>query len=148
MCQDNKLPKFMIQIQLHLCFIFQMWNVCVVYFFYCNHFTWAKHVRRYTSKNKILELDVLLNNIGCYCRLVMANFTINRSGTNKYVLEFFISSDYSKRKIDVDISLLDNTTSYLSTNALDLFKLWYTHNHMSHKDSYITHPHMWDMVKN
>ncbi len=131
-------------------FMFHIPNVkclCCL-FFYCNHITWAKHVRGYTSKNKILELDVLLNNIGCYCRLVMANFTINRSGTNKYVLEFFISSDYSKRKIDVDISLLDNTTSYLSTNALDLFRLWYTHNHMSHKDSYFTHPHMWDMVKN
>jgi hypothetical protein len=100
-------------------------------------------------KKKIFELDFLFNNIGCYCRLavVVANFIISRGGICKYVVEFVILCDYLKQRIDVYISLLDNIISYLSTNALDLFTLWYTHNHMSHKDSYITHPHMWDMVK-
>ncbi len=59
-----------------------------------------------------------------------------------------ILGDYLKLRIDDDISFLDNTTGYLSTYALDFFRLWYTHNHMSHIDSYITHPHICDMVKN
>jgi hypothetical protein len=98
----------------------------------------------------MLELDILLNNIGCYCRLtiVVVDFITNRGGTNKSTVEFVISGDYLKLKIDVDLSLLDNTTGYLSTDALDFFKLWYTHNHMSQTNSYITHPRMWDMVKN
>jgi hypothetical protein len=77
----------------------------------------------------------------------MVDFITNKGGTNKSTVEFVISCDYLKIRIDVNISLLDNTIGYLFTNALDFFKLWYTHNHMSQKDSYITHPHMWDMVK-
>jgi hypothetical protein len=76
------------------------------------------------------------------------DFINKKGGTNKFVLDFVISCDYFKIRIDDDISLLENTIGYLSTNALDFFRLWYTHNHMSQKDSYITHPHMWDMVKN
>ncbi len=72
----------------------------------------------------------------------MVNFITIRGGTSKSVVEFIISGDYLKLRIDVDISLLDNTTEYLSTNALDFFKLWYTHNHMSQMDSYIMHLHM------
>jgi len=53
LCQNNKLPKFMIQIQLHLSFIFQMWSICVVWCPYCKHFTWVKHVKGYTSGKKI-----------------------------------------------------------------------------------------------
>jgi hypothetical protein len=30
---------------------------------------------------------------------------------------------------------------------MGFFKLWFIHNHISQKDSYITHRHMWDMVK-
>jgi hypothetical protein len=78
----------------------------------------------------------------------MANFITNKGGTNEFVVEFIISCDYLKLRIDVDISLLDNTTNYLSTYALDFLKLWYTHNHMSQTDSHITHPHMWDIMKN
>jgi hypothetical protein len=61
----------------------------------------------------------------------MADFITNKGGTNKFVMEFIISCHYLKQKIDVDISLLDNITNYLSTYALDFFRLWYTHNHMS-----------------
>jgi molybdenum cofactor biosynthesis enzyme len=78
----------------------------------------------------------------------MVAFITNKGGTNKSTMEFVISCDYLKIRIDVDISLLDNIIGYLSTNALDFFKLWYTRNHMSQKDSYIAHLHMWDMVKN
>jgi len=78
----------------------------------------------------------------------MVDFITSRGGTSKFAMEYVISSDSLKLIIGVDISLLNNTTSYLSTNALDFFRLWYTHNHMSHKESYIAHPHMWDMVKN
>jgi hypothetical protein len=77
----------------------------------------------------------------------VANFIISKGGTSKSTMEFVMLGDYLKLKIDADISLLDNTTRYLSTNALDFFRLWYTHNHMSETESHITHLHMWDMVK-
>jgi hypothetical protein len=76
----------------------------------------------------------------------MEDFIINRGGTNKFAIKFVTSNGYLL-KIDVNISLLDNITSYLFIDALDFFRLWYTHNHTSQKVSYITHPHMWDMVK-
>jgi hypothetical protein len=78
----------------------------------------------------------------------MVDFITSRGGTKKFAMKFVILGDYLKLRIDVDISLLDKTSNYLSSNALDFFRLWYTHNHMSKEDSYITHPHMWDMVKN
>jgi len=45
------------------------------------------------------------------------DFITNRGGTNKFVIEFFISSDYLKQRIDANISLLDNIINYLSRNA-------------------------------
>ncbi len=95
-------------------------------------------------------LPILSNSTGRYYKLVttMVNFITNRSGTSKFVMEFVVSCDYLKLRIDVDISLLNNIVGYLFTYALDFLKLWYTCNHMSQTDSYITHPHMWDMVKN
>jgi hypothetical protein len=59
----------------------------------------------------------------------MVDFITNRGGTNKFVVEFVILGDYLKLRIDVDISLLDNTVGYLSTYALDLN--YGIHNHMS-----------------
>jgi hypothetical protein len=41
--------------------------------------------------------------------------------TNKSTVEFFISCDYLKLRIDVDIFLLNKNTSYLSTYALGFF---------------------------
>jgi hypothetical protein len=70
--------------------------------------------------------------------MVVIIFITNRGGTNKSSLKFVISSDYLKLIIDDDISLLDNITGYLSTNALKFFRLWYIHNHILEKDSYIT----------
>jgi hypothetical protein len=64
----------------------------------------------------------------------MVDFITNRGGTSKSVVEFVISSDYLKIRIDVDIFLLNNIIGYLSTNALDFFRLQYTHND-SYKDS-------------
>ncbi len=76
------------------------------------------------------------NSMVCYCKLVITvkNFITNRGGTSESTLKFIISSDYLKLIIDDDISLLDNITDYLSTNALDFFRLWYTHNHILEKD--------------
>jgi hypothetical protein len=77
----------------------------------------------------------------------MAIFITNKGGTNKFVVEFVISSDYLKLRIDVGISLLDNTSSYLSIDALDFFRLWYTQPYVTkgflyHISSYV------EMVKN
>jgi hypothetical protein len=133
MFQDNQLMEFMIH-ELHLCFIFQMWNICVVFISYCNNFTLAKYVRCYIfGKKWIAKLDVLLNITSCYCRLVtsMVVFITSRVVTNKFAVEFVISNYYLKQKIDVNISLLNNTSGYLSIDALDFFRLWYAHNHMS-----------------
>ncbi len=47
----------------------------------------------------------------------LEDFITNRGGTNNFVVEFFISSDYLKLRIDANISLLDNIINYLSTNA-------------------------------
>ncbi len=66
----------------------------------------------------------------------MVDFITNRGGTIKFAMEFVILGDYLIK--DVDISLLDNTINYLSTNALDFLKLWYTHNHMRHKRIHIS----------
>jgi hypothetical protein len=84
-------------------------------------------------EKKIPELDVLFNSIGCYCKLttIVVDFISSREVISKYVVEFVILGDYLKPKIDANISLLDITIGYLFTYALDFFKLWYTHNHMS-----------------
>ncbi len=104
----------------------------------------GKNARGYTFGKKKPKARCSTQKHWFYCRLTVTvtDFITNRSGTNKSIVEFVISSDYLKLKIDVDISLLDNTTGYLTIDALDFFKLWYTHNHMSQKNSYITHHHM------
>ncbi len=56
----------------------------------------------------------------------MANFITSRGGTNKFIVEFVILGDYLKLRIDVDVFLLDNTTSYLFIDALDFYRLWHT----------------------
>lgn len=40
------------QIKLHLIFMLQMWNICVVCISCCNHVTCAKHARGYTCEKK------------------------------------------------------------------------------------------------
>ncbi len=40
------------QIQLHLIFMLQMWNICGVCISCCNHVTCAKHARGYTCEKK------------------------------------------------------------------------------------------------
>ncbi len=88
----------------------------------------------------MLKVDVLFNSTHCYYKLAitMAHFITNRGGTNKFVVESIILGDYLKLKIYVDISLLDNTIRYLSTDALDFFKLWYTQPYVI--DGLIYHP--------
>ncbi len=118
MCQNNKLPKFMIQIRLQS-FIFQMWSICVVCFLYCKHFTWAEHVKGYTSRKH----NVLLNSIGCYYMLAIAvaNFITSRGGTNKFIMEFVILGDYLKLKIDVDISFVGQHYRLLVYRCIKVF---------------------------
>ncbi len=123
------------------CVSYSKCEVCVVCFSYCNNFTLAKYVRGYISRKKrIAKLDVLLNITSCYCKLAtsMAVFITSKGGTNKFVVEFVISSDYLKPRIDASISLLDNTSSYLSIDALDFFRLWYTEPYVI--EGFLYHP--------
>jgi len=120
------------------------------FFFHIANILHGQNMLEVIYLEKIIpKLDVLFNSIGCYCKLtiIVVDFISSKGGTSKYAVEFVILGDYLKPKIDANISLLDITIGYLSTYALDFFKLWYTHNHMSQTDSYITHPYMWDMVK-
>jgi hypothetical protein len=116
---DNQLIEFMIQIRFHLIFMLQIWNIRVVCISCCSHVRCVKHARGYTCENKILELDVLFNINGCswWFVIVVEDFIIKRGGTNKFVVKFFILGNYLQLKIDVNISLLDNTINYLSINA-------------------------------
>jgi hypothetical protein len=59
-----------------------------------------------------------------------------------------IASEYLKLRLDVDIGLLDNKEGFLSTNVMEFFKVWFTHGHLLGESMYITHPHLWDIMKN
>jgi hypothetical protein len=52
-----------------------------------------------------------------------------------------------KLRLDADISFLDNPIGHLSIDAMDLFKLWFSHFYIDSQQMYITHPHLWDIVK-
>jgi hypothetical protein len=75
-------------------------------------------------------------------------FIWNKGGTNDFILSFILGGDYLTLKLNVDIKLLDNKKVFVSTNAMDFFKLWYMHTHLIDRATYITHPHYWDIVKN
>jgi hypothetical protein len=68
--------------------------------------------------------------------------------TKDSAVSFIILGDYMKLKIDVDITLLDCNEGHLSTYAMDFLRLWFKHKCLSFCDLYITHPHMWEIVKN
>jgi hypothetical protein len=72
----------------------------------------------------------------------------SKGGTQDSAVSFIILSDYMKLKINVDITLLDCNEGHLSTYTMDFFRLWFMHKCLSFCDLYITHPHMWEIVKN
>jgi hypothetical protein len=78
---------------------------------------------------------------------IIHNFIEGRRRTKGSALSIVIES-YLKLRLNEDISMLNNNLGHLFTTAMDFFRLWFTHNHKSHKGPYITHPHMWDIVKN
>jgi hypothetical protein len=45
-------------------------------------------------------------------------------------LSFKIQQHYVKLGLDVDISLQNNAIGHLSTNAMDFFRLWFSHFHI------------------
>jgi len=75
-------------------------------------------------------------------------FKHSKSGTNDFAISFVIVGEYLKLKLDVDIGLLDNKERFLSTNAMEFFKVWFTHGQLLGEFMYITHPHLWDIMKN
>lgn len=78
----------------------------------------------------------------------MQEFIINKGDTKEATLSFQISQHYVKLRLDTDISILDNPTGQLSTDAMDLFKLWFSHFYIDSQQMHITHPHLWDIAKN
>jgi hypothetical protein len=81
--------------------------------------------------------------------IVVQTFIGNKVGTKDSTLSFILGGDYLTLKLNVDIKLLDNERGFLSTDAMDFFRLWYMYTtHLTDKATYITHPHYWDIVKN
>jgi hypothetical protein len=80
--------------------------------------------------------------------IVVKKFIDSRGGIKDYAVSFVISSDYMKLEIDAYITLFDCNEGHLSTNAMDFFKMWFMHKRLSFCDLYITHLHMWEIIKN
>jgi hypothetical protein len=55
--------------------------------------------------------------------LVVQNFIWSRGGTNYFDISFVIASEYLKLKLDVDIGLFNNKEGFLSTNAMEFFRV-------------------------
>ncbi len=94
--------------------------------------------------------------------LIVQNFIQSIGGTNDFVISFVITSEYLKLRLDTNISLLDNKegflsidiglfnnkTRLLSIDSMEFFKVWFTHGQLLGESMYITHPHLWNIVKN
>jgi hypothetical protein len=76
------------------------------------------------------------------------NLIQSRGGTNNFAISIVITSENLKLGLDVDIGLLDNNEGFLSTDVMEFFKVWFTHSHLLRESKYITHPHLWDIMKN
>jgi hypothetical protein len=53
-----------------------------------------------------------------------------------------------KFKVNADICFINNFTKHLNINAMEFFKFWLSHCCTLPKNSYITHSHLLDIVKN
>jgi hypothetical protein len=71
-----------------------------------------------------------------------------RGGTKGFAISSIILGDNMKLKIDADVTLLEFSEGHLSIDAMDFFRLWFMHKCFPFYDLYITHPHMWEIVKN
>jgi hypothetical protein len=80
--------------------------------------------------------------------IVVKKFIDSKGGTKEFAISFVILGHYMKLWIDANITLFDGREGHLSTNAMDFFRLWFMHKCLSFFDLYITHPHMWEIVKN
>jgi hypothetical protein len=78
--------------------------------------------------------------------IVVKIFIDSRSGVNDSIIYFVISVDYMKLKINV--TFFYYSEGHFSTNTTYFFKLCFMHKCLSLCDLYITHPHLWDIVKN
>jgi hypothetical protein len=87
---------------------------------------------------------------GIYHQLatMVQTFIGNKGGTKYFALSFILGGDYLTLRLIAYIKLLDNKKGFLSTYAMDFFRLWYLHTHLTYKATYITHPHYWDIVRN
>jgi len=66
--------------------------------------------------------------------IVVKNFINSKGGTKDSIVSFVFSSDYLKLKIDTYITLLNYSEGHLSTYAMDFFRLWFMHKHLSFYD--------------
>jgi hypothetical protein len=90
------------------------------------------------------------NECSSFCKLakVMEDFLVNNGGTMDLAISIEIRGEYLKLKVNANIQLLDDLTGHLNTNAMDFFKAWLSHCCTLPKNFYITHSHLWDIVKN
>jgi hypothetical protein len=81
--------------------------------------------------------------VACVSRLMtmVQTFIGNKGGTKDFALSFILGGDYLTFKFDANIKLLDNEKDFLSTNAMNFFRLWYMHTQFIDMATYITHPH-------
>jgi hypothetical protein len=81
--------------------------------------------------------------VACVSRLVtmVRTFIGNKGGTKDFTLSFILGGDYLTLRLNAYIELLDNEKDFLSTNAMNFFRLWYMHTQFTNRATYITHPH-------
>jgi hypothetical protein len=55
------------------------------------------------------------------------NFIESKGGTKDFAISFVIVDEYLKLRFDADIGLLNNKEGFLYINAMEFFKVWFTH---------------------
>ncbi len=64
------------------------------------------------------------------------------------ILTFQIFGEYCKLMLAIVISLLDNLIGHFNTNAMDFFRLWFSHFHnIDSQQTIINRLHVWDILK-
>jgi hypothetical protein len=80
--------------------------------------------------------------------IMVQTFIGNKGGMKDFAMSFILGVDYLTIRLIAYIKLLDNKRGFLSTYAMEFFRLWYMHTHLTYKATYITHSHYWDIVRN
>jgi hypothetical protein len=68
------------------------------------------------------------------------NFIESKGGTKDFAISFVIVDEYLKLRFDADIGLLNNKEGFLYINAMEFFKVWFTHGELVIRGVYVHHP--------